>query len=171
MLCHSRGRCLSCLVPDSWFLQAGSQHPGGWTVWPPAASHEGGAVLQFFKTKAFLDQACSLLFRPSNHPLQYESQPQLTEDGICSDFSTDLQSAQICHLFSFIAIKLTRFSDATIFLVLYVGRILSLLDKAIQAEEPKCVLSSVPVLLSLHLCFIESLCAFDSALKLIASYQ
>lgn len=42
--------------------------------------------------EAFLDQAFTLC-RPSNHPLQYESQPQLTEGSTCSDFST---RATIC---------------------------------------------------------------------------
>lgn len=48
---------LTCDLPG---LEISAQEPE-LSVWPHAASHERGAVLQSFTTKACLDQACNLL--------------------------------------------------------------------------------------------------------------
>lgn len=83
------------LTCDLSGLEISAQEPE-LSVWPPRTSHEHGAILHFFTTKACLDQVCNLLLALRPSTLVWNAASQLTEDSTHSDFSTELWSAKIC---------------------------------------------------------------------------
>lgn len=131
-----------------------------------------GAVLQFFTTKAYLDQAC---WR-SDRPLWCEMQPLSLASILTSAQRCDLQRSAVLSEHSLLSLQNSTDSLMLPSLLAALCRQDPLSSKWRHTSGSRLVERVTtyhilcPGLCSLHLGLIDSLYALGSALKLIASY-